>query len=118
MGYYFENLKTYEYNDYLSRQPRKVEALENANAEGIAAILPNSNNRALIIENDNHIYLQSYDTLILDVDKIAGTIKKLWAGYSVTTLKHINEFTRRYGMQFCKRSWLDFDSANIERKEG
>ena len=115
MGY-FETLKTYEYGDYLSRQPRKVEALENANAEGIAVILPNSNNRALMIENENHVYLQSYDTLIIDVDKIKGTVNKLWGGYSVTTLKHINIFMRRYGMGFDKKSWLDFNSANIERQ--
>lgn len=118
MGY-FESLKTYEYgSDYLMKSPRKNEVIENARIDGRAVILPNSNNRALIIENDNHIYLQSYDTLILDVDKTMGTLKKLWSGYSVTTLKHINEFTKRYSMRFCKRSWLDFDNANIERKEG
>lgn len=115
MKSYFESLKTNYCNDYLTSTPKKAEVLSNANEAGTVVILPNSNNRAVVIENEEHIFLQSYDTSILDVDKVAGTINKLWFGYSVTTMKHINEFCRRWGLSFGKHSWEQFTSANIER---
>ena len=93
-------------SDYLSRQPRKSEALNSNVIEGKVTVLPNSSNRAIIIETDEDIYLQSYDTLILKKNKETGDIKKLWSGYTKTTLKHIIEFL---GTHISKAEWLGFN---------
>ena len=107
---YYESLKGYFCNDYLSEHPTEQGALSNAKKPGNASILPNSNNRALIISDGSHIYLQSYDTLILDYDRAKGIISRLWYGYSVTTLKHINEFLRMFGAKknLNKADWNNF----------
>lgn len=105
---YFESLKSYQYNEYLTMNPRKKEVLGNANIDGRVCILPDSNNRAVTIDDGEKIYLQSYDTLILSVDTFTGEIKKLWDGYSVTTLKHINTFLAGFGLNFNKKTWLNF----------
>ena len=44
--------------------------------------------------NDVFYALYSYDTLVLSVDvNVSGLIcaRKLWGGYSATTLRHVNE---------------------------
>lgn len=111
---YFETLKTYLYNDYLSGNPKKSEVIANANTPGNVAILPNSNNRAIIIDDNDNIYLQSYDTIVLILEKKNKKIVKKWDGYSVTTLKHINEFLKVFsGVQFNKKSWLNFSEMYI-----
>lgn len=96
---------------YLNETPRKNDVLKNAQIDGYTAILPNSNNRAITIATKEHIFLQSYDTLILDINTTTGEIKKLFSGYSVTTLKHINEFLRGYSLQFNKKSWEKFNGC-------
>lgn len=105
---YFESLKDDYRHDYLTKSPRKSEVLKNAAVAGSVSILPNSNNRALVIETEAERILQSYDTLICSVDKETGKVKKLWSGYSVTTLKHINDFLSAYGFRFNKKEWLNF----------
>ena len=110
---YFESLKSYQYNEYLMKNPTKKGCLENAKLAGRATILNNSNNRALIIDDGTTLFLQSYDTLILSVDTFTGEIKKLWDGYSVTTLKHVNEFLQGFGLSFNKKSWQEFDGTYL-----
>lgn len=100
---YFENLKNYYYNDYLTTSPTKAGAKANAAVSGIVRILPESNNRAVTIETENEIFLQSYDTLIVRKDKKTGEIVKLWNDYTKTTLKHINTFL---GTNYSKKEWL------------
>lgn len=93
------------FNDYLRKQPTKKEALKNAKRRGDAVILPESNNRALIITDGKTNYLQSYDTVILMYQN--GKIIKLWNDYSKTTLKHINTFLSMQGLkQLSKKEWL------------
>ena len=92
-------------HDYLLKQPAKKEALNNAKRRGDAVILPNSNNRALIITDGKRSYLQSYDTVVLMYQD--GKITKLWDSYSVTTMKHINTFLSMQGLkQLGKKEWL------------
>jgi hypothetical protein len=107
MNNYFESLKKDYRNDYLSESPRKREVLQNAKRPGNASVLPNSNNRAVVISDGNTVYLQSYDTLILASDKLSGDTVKLWDGYSVTTMKHINEYLRLHAGRpgLSKREW-------------
>jgi hypothetical protein len=64
--------------------------------------------KALVKEcEDGTIILQSYQT---DVAKIEnGNLIKLWDGYSLTTMNHINDFCRQFGFPtFNKKSWLAF----------
>lgn len=96
---YFENMKTDYRHDYLVGSPRKSEVLANANIDGEVSILPNSNNRAIVIETPDKKYLQSYDTLILETDKATGETVKLWDGYSATTMKHINQYLPSVGIR-------------------
>ena len=90
---------------WLDKQPSKKEALNNAKRRGDAVILPESNNRALIITDGKRSYLQSYDTVILMYQD--GKLFKLWNDYSKTTLKHINTFLSMQGLKTLnKKEWL------------
>lgn len=119
-GYFSNDLAKHEVNpytgetiDYLTKQPTKREALINNQIAGKTTILPNSNNRAITIATDNEIFLQSYDTLILSLNTNTGEVKKLWDGFSTTTLKHINEFLSAFGLSFNKKSWLAFKGCTL-----
>lgn len=106
---YFETLKTDYRHDYLTKQPTKSGAIDNAAIIGRVRILDGSNNRALTIETPDGVYLQSYGTIILKVQ--GDKIKKFWNGYSATTMKHINTFLNIYGLPgFSKKTWLNFQS--------
>ena len=63
---------------YLLEYPKKADVLNNARIAGQAAILPDSNNRALIIKAGDEIFLQSYDTVIMKVNETTGQIVKFW----------------------------------------
>ena len=110
---YFDEIKNHYRNpytgaesEYLEKSPTKTAVIENAQIAGDVSILPDSYNRALVIGTPEKVFLQSYDTLILVIDRATGEIKKLWNGYSVTTLKHINTFLKAYnGRTFSKREW-------------
>lgn len=105
MGY-FESIKQDYRHDYLTSAPRKSEVLDNAKIEGLTAILPDSNNRAVTIETDDNIYLQSYDTIVCYIVKKSGEFFRMWGGYSVTTMKHINTFRESHGLtKLSKKEW-------------
>jgi hypothetical protein len=108
MKNYFDSI-TSDRNDYLIKQPKKADVLNNAKIAGNVSILGGSNNRAVVIKDGNTVYLQSYDTIVLSVDILTGTIKKMWNGYTATTLKHVNAFLKGFnGQQFNKKSWENF----------
>lgn len=76
-----------------------------------AAILPGSNNKASIRTGpkDNKI-LTSYYTDVAMIYR--GRLYKLWQGYSVTTLNHINEFLALYGYKaISKYEWINIDNG-------
>ena len=68
--------------------------------------------KALVKEcEDGTIILQSYQTDVLKIEN--GNLIKLWDGYSVTTMNHINDFCRQNGFPtFNKKSWLAFGESN------
>ncbi len=103
--FYYDDLKTDYRTDYLERSPRKADALNAASIEGKVTVLPKSGNRAITIETDETVYLQSYDTLILKRNKKTGKVDKLWDEYSQTTLKHINTFL---GTNMRKADWMAY----------
>lgn len=47
--------------------------------------------KAKVIETEKGRYLQSYDTIVCFLS-YGGTFVKIWNGYSVTTMRHINSF--------------------------
>lgn len=52
--------------------------------------------KAKVIEHDNGtIQLQSYNTIVCEIDK-DGYFRKLWDGNTQTTNRHIKEFTRQF----------------------
>lgn len=72
--------------------------------------------KAYIIERDDGVVeLQSYNTIVCrfvdDENKACfhGMARKrferLWAGYSATTMRHINAFLRYYGFEGGGKAW-------------
>ena len=109
---YFYSISHYA-NGYLTETPKKQAVINNAKIDGRVVILPDSNNRAVTIDDGEKIFLQSYDTLILSVNTFTGEIVKMWDGYSVTTLKHINAFLAGFGLQFNKKTWEQFHGTTL-----
>lgn len=73
--------------------------------------------KAKVIEKeDGSILLKSYDTIVCGFtpDEETGEIvfKRFWSGYSVTTMKHVNDFVEQYKNMTCqvltggKKWWL------------
>lgn len=50
--------------------------------------------------------LQSYNTIVCKVTT-DGTFKKLWDGYSVTTMRHVNSFLKVIGISGGGKTWWD-----------
>ena len=75
-----------------------------------ALILEGFNTRAALIPVDGGYILKSYYTNVAAV--IDGKFYKLWAGYSHTTLKHVNifcDFMKIPG--FNKREWIETETT-------
>ena len=62
--------------------------------------------KAKVIEKDGETLLQSYDTTVCKVDK-SGEFVRMWSGYSVTTMRHINAFIEMFGISGGSKSWWD-----------
>ena len=60
--------------------------------------------KAVAIEKDNgDIELRSYNTIVARIRN--GKFEKLWNGYSVTTMRHINSFIDTYGIDGGGKAW-------------
>lgn len=90
--------------DYLTPEEIKELRADVKTRDGV--LLSNSNGRATIRTNKNgDVILTSYYTDVAIIS--GGRFFKTWHGYSVTTLKHVNEFRRVYGMQpMNKKEWI------------
>lgn len=65
--------------------------------------------RATVRKTESGYILTSYYTDVAEVieNETGYTFKKLWVGYSVTTLKHVNAFRELFGMQpLSKHEWV------------
>ena len=61
--------------------------------------------KANILELKNgQKYLISYRTVVCMINRL-GHVKRFWGGYSVTTMKHINEFLLFYGVPGGGAAW-------------
>ena len=74
--------------------------------ENGAFALEGFNGRAVIIPIENGYILKSYYTEVAAI--VGGSFFKLWEGYSVTTMKHINAFRDYFGLNHIgKREWIE-----------
>ena len=70
--------------------------------------------RAAALKYDTDaVLLKSYKTVVAAI--IGTQFYKLWDGFSVTTLKHVNAFLSAYnGQQFNKRAWIEYPTTTSE----
>lgn len=74
--------------------------------------------KAKIIETDNgEKVLQSYNTFVCRITA-AGRFVRMWGGYSVTTMRHVNSFLSFYGMDGGGKAWWDMQpkAADMQPK--
>ena len=63
--------------------------------------------KAKVIETDNgEIILQSYNTVVCKITS-GGEFVRLWSGYSVTTMRHINSFLQLFDIAGGGKAWWD-----------
>ena len=75
-------------------------------SERAAFVLDDFGGRAVIIPTDAGAILKSYYTDVAEIRN--GEFIKKWAGYSNTTLKHINAFRNHFGFDtISKREWIE-----------
>ena len=61
--------------------------------------------KAKVIEKDNgEKVLQSYNTEVCKIGS-NGEFVRLWGGYSVTTMRHVNSFLSFFGISGGGKSW-------------
>ena len=62
--------------------------------------------KAQAIEQDNgDIELLSYNTIVARIRN--GKFERLWSGYSMTTMSHINSFLDAFGISGGGKAWWD-----------
>ena len=60
----------------------------------------------VITNDDGTLLLRSYETIVCEYDPNTNTFRKLWNGYSRTTMKHINDFRKLCGLSMLiKKEW-------------
>lgn len=62
------------------------------------------NGKAIVVEEKGEKFLQSYDTIVCKIDQ-NGNFNKLWNGYSLTTMRHINAFIEKFGIIGGGKKW-------------
>ena len=63
--------------------------------------------KAKVIEKDNgETVLLSYNTEVCKITS-GGEFVRLWSGYSVTTMRHINSFLQLVGIAGGGKAWWD-----------
>lgn len=93
---YIQGYSTYNGYDMLNSQEIRDmrETYKEFKNQKHYKVLPGANTRALykVIENTGvkMVVLKSYYTNVLVIDLNNNTVIKLWDGFSVTTLKHVN----------------------------
>lgn len=71
--------------------------------------------KATVSHINGKIILTSYTTEVCSIDE-NGHFHRLWNGYSVTTMNHINEFRRQNGLEaLSKKEWLTLPTETENR---
>lgn len=95
------------YLDSEAQKDLRKDIRERVNGDECHTVVPNTNNKATYYLNeDAEFVLRSYYTDVCSLDS-EGNIKKLWEGYSVTTMNHINAFLKEFGEKpLSKHDWI------------
>ena len=97
-------------NRYMSNQDIKElrAAYKDEKSSKKAYSLDGFGGRAIIIPNGDTVILKSYYTEVCSYNIKTDKFTKLWNGFSVTTLKHINLFRRFLALDtLSKREWIE-----------
>ena len=71
--------------------------------------------KAIVIEDKfGNKRLKSYKTIVAEITK-KGKFKRLWEGYSQTTMKHINEFRKENGLE--KINAKEWKKMQVEKRD-
>lgn len=71
--------------------------------------------KAKVIEEDNgEKVLQSYNTKVCKITS-SGKVVRMWAGYSATTMRHVNSFLIYFNADGGGKSW--WDGLPVEKPE-
>lgn len=63
--------------------------------------------KAHVVVTDTVVQLYSYNTLICTYNPETLEFKRIWNGYSVTTMRHVNSFRGMYYLNpLSKAEWL------------
>ena len=98
-----QEIETFDMYDWLSQ--KETYALKKDLKQSNGVILPGSNFKASVRREDGWFILRSYytDVAMTNFEEIV----KLWDGYSATTMKHINEFCKMFGLpHMSKKDWV------------
>lgn len=114
--YTFEHWNGYSFytNKYMTSEDLKDMRKEYKaiKAENNAFALEGFGPRALVIKAGDIVTLQSYYTEVCRYNLKTDKFEKLWQGFSVTTLKHINIFRAFLGLQaLSKREWIELEAV-------
>ena len=67
--------------------------------------------KAKVIIDGGETCLQSYNTIVCKI--VNGEFLRLWNGYSVTTMKHVNDFRYTFGLPaLSAKDWRALPCAN------
>ena len=71
--------------------------------------------KAMVYYDDDlqYVILRSYDTDVLAIDRFYKTFVRLWNGYSSTTMRHVNEFCRQFGIPGGGKQWWDSLAVDV-----
>lgn len=101
--FYLSQKEKAAYKRLLTKMRADEKALELTPADGHKSFY----GKALVIRENDCIYLQSYQTIVLSYNLTNGTFIKLWDSYSATTQRHINSFLVLGGFTpINKKQWL------------
>ena len=103
------SIETYNGRDYLNRFEVSALAKDVRNRNGFQ--LKGFNNRATVKQDGNVYTLTSYYTNVCSYNTDTKEFKKLWDGYSSTTLKHVNTFCDYFNITgYSKREWIELET--------
>ena len=60
--------------------------------------------KASVIEEKGEKFLKSYETIVCKIGKNDNFVR-LWNGYSATTMRHINAFITKFGINGGGKIW-------------
>lgn len=63
--------------------------------------------KAVVKSVGNRLILQSYHTDVAEYDRDTETFRRLWGGYSATTMRHVNAFAAYLGMNAGGKKWWE-----------